>query len=255
MGTEASRSPTNDADVRTNEGSDMQAMRRLAAVVVVAMAALALQAVAAWAHVELEPAAVAPGSVAALTLTVANARSGAGTTTVQLLFPEGTPLTVVDLPPVAGWTATVDGGAVGQPATGVTWARPTAGPGEDPQLPLTLGPFPAEPGRLQFKVIQTYSNGEIARWIDDWPAGAPEPAMPGPVLELQPGAAGEVPVSTAPTTSTTPATTSTTEGTAAPADSSDDDSSAVPIILGIAIAVVVLAGAAFLVIRSRARRA
>ncbi|MGH8984445.1 MAG: DUF1775 domain-containing protein [Acidimicrobiia bacterium] len=184
---------------------------------------------------------------------MANERADAGTTTVQLLFPEGTPVTVVDLPAVAGWAATVDGGTLGQPATGVTWTRPTAGPGEDPQLPLTLGPFPAEPGRLQFKVIQTYSSGEIERWIDDWPAGAPEPEMPGPVLDLQPGAAGEVPASTTPTTSTTPKTTSTTEGTAAPADSSDDDGNAAPIIAGVVIAVVVLAGAVFFVVRYRAR--
>ncbi|MGH8984446.1 MAG: hypothetical protein ACRDY6_11305 [Acidimicrobiia bacterium] len=62
MGTEASFPPTIDADVRTNEGSDLQAMRRLAAGMVAAMAALALSATAAWGHVELEPEAVAPAA-------------------------------------------------------------------------------------------------------------------------------------------------------------------------------------------------
>ena len=78
----------------------------------------------------------------------------------------------------------------------VTWSRPSGPAGESPQLPIRLGTFPGQPGQVQFKVIQTYADGTVARWIADWPAGAPEPEMPGPVLKLEPGAAGDIPPST-----------------------------------------------------------
>ena len=51
----------------------------------------------------------------------------------------------------------------------------------------------ADPVRLQFKALQTYSNGEIDRWIEDWPAGAPEPDHPAPVLEVVTGGPGTPP--------------------------------------------------------------
>ena len=130
------------------------------------------------------------GNVVRCSSPVENEQSDAGTTQVQLFFPEGVPITLVDLPAVAGWTTAVEGGAIGSPVTSVTWSRPTATPDENPLLPLTIGPMPADPVRLQFKALQTYSNGEVERWIEDWPAGAPEPDHPAPVLEVVTGGPG-----------------------------------------------------------------
>jgi periplasmic copper chaperone A len=205
----------------------------------------------ASAHNEFEPATAAPGSIVELTLFAEDEAPDAGTTKLQLQFPQ--PLTVVELPAVEGFTATVQGGEVGGPATGVTWeGGPAAG---DLEVPITLGPLPTEPGRLQFKSIQTYDNGEEEAWIAEWPEGAAEPDHPGPVLDLVAGGPGSIPATTAaPTTAapTTAAPTTEAPDDQAAADDSDDDSdsSALPIVIGVVV-VLAAAGGAFLYLRSR----
>ncbi len=157
-------------DIRSVEGMDGANewegwMRRVIASGVAAIAALVLVAAPVAAHNEWEPETAAPGSIIDLTLFVEDEQPDAGTTTVELHFP--VPITVAALPAVQGWTATLMDGELGGPATGVTWAGGPA-PG-DVDLPIRLGPLPSEPGRLQFKTVQTYDNGEVDRWIDDWP--------------------------------------------------------------------------------------
>lgn len=127
-------------------------MRRVIVACLAAAATVVLLAASAGAHTEWEPEAAAPGSVAQLTLFVEDEQPDAGTNKVELVFAE--PLTVAAPPEVPGWTATVVDGELGGPAGGVTWG---GGPQPDNvELPITLGPLPDEPGRLQFKVLQTY---------------------------------------------------------------------------------------------------
>ena len=170
---------------------------------------LVLSAAGAAAHTEWQPEDAAPGSVVDLTLFVEDEQPDAGRprSSCSSRGPHGG-----RLPAVPGWTATVVDGQVGGPATGVTWE---GGPNPDDVMPITLSPLPDQPGRLQFKVVQTYDNGTVDRWIDDWPEGAEEPLNPGPVLGLVPGAAGTIPATTAPPTTAAP-TTTTTAATAAP---------------------------------------
>jgi hypothetical protein len=127
-------------------------------------------------------------------------------------------------------------------------------------VPITLGPLPDQPGQLQFKVVQTYDNGEVERWIDDWPEGSPEPPNPGPVLGLVPGAAGSippalVPATTAPATTEAPATTSppATTGDQSAAAESDDDSGTSPLVWLIPVALVIAAAAGVAVYLRRRR--
>jgi uncharacterized protein YcnI len=229
-------------------------MRRAIASGVAAAAALLAVAAPAAAHNEWEPATAAPGSVVDLTLFVEGEQPDAGTTTVELFFPA--PLTVAALPAVPGWTATLVDGQLGGPASGVTWTGgPTPG---DLELPIRLGPLPGNPGRLQFKTVQTYDNGEVDRWIDEWPEGAPEPPAPGPVLDLVPGGPGSVPATTAAptttaaTTTTTAASTTTTEADQAAAEDADDDSdgSFVPWVVA-AVVILAVAGGGFAFLRWR----
>jgi len=224
----------------------------------VAAGALVLMAGTAAAHTEWQPEDAAPGSVVDLTLFLEDEQPDAGTVKVELSFPE--PLTVAGLPAVAGWTATVVDGQVGGPATGVIWDGGPAS--DDVLLPITLGPLPSQPGQLQFKVVQTYDNGEIDRWIDDWPAGAPEPESPGPVLGLVPGAAGSIPpttaapATTAPATTEAPATTTTeasddeSEEASAPTESEDEGTSPAAWLIPVAI-VLAAAGGAYYFLRKR----
>jgi uncharacterized protein YcnI len=228
-------------------------VRRLLVPVAACAAASALGAMAApaAAHSEWEPATAAPGSVVELTLFLEDEQPSAGTNRVDLQFPE--PIVVVALPEVPGWTATLVDGEVGGPASGVTW---TGGPApDDLHLPITLGPLPAEPGRLQFRAVQTYDNGAVDNWIEDWPEGAPEPDNPGPVLDLVPGGPGSIPATTttASTTTTTTLATTTTEAQeeAAAEDEEDDgDSIVLPVVIAVVV-VLAAAGGAFAVIRAR----
>jgi uncharacterized protein YcnI len=220
----------------------------------VAAAALVLAADPAAAHNSWEPATAAPGSVVDLTLMVADEEPAGGTTMVELRFPA--PITEAALPAVPGWTATPVDGEVGGPASGVTWTG-TPAPG-DLELPIRLGPLPNEPGRLQFKTVQTYDNGAVHRWIDDWPEGAPEPPAPGPVLDLVPGGPGSIPATTVPpttaaSTTTTTAAAATTESDQVASQVTDDDesdSNVVPVVVA-AAAILAAAGGAFAFVRSR----
>jgi uncharacterized protein YcnI len=227
-------------------------MRQVIASGVAAAAALVLAAAPAAAHNEWEPQTAAPGSVVDLRLLVGDEEPDGGTTMVELQFPA--PITVAALPGVPGWTATPVGGEVGSPASGVIWAGgPAAG---DIALPIRLGPLPDQPGRLQFKTVQTYDNGAVIRWIDDWAQGDPEPPAPGPVLDLVPGGPGSIPATaassttTASTTTTAPATA--TESNQAASQDTDDDSdgNVVPLVVA-AVVIVAAAGGTFAFIRAR----
>src|SRR5919106_4881837 len=229
-------------------------MRRVIASGVTAAVAVVLAAAPAAAHNEWEPATAAPATVVDLTLFVEDEQPDAGTTTVELFFPA--PITVAALPAVPGWTATLMDGNLGGPASGVTWeGGPAAG---DVELPIRLGPLPGEPGRLQFKTVQTYDNGEVDRWIDDWPEGAPQPPAPGPVLDLVPGGPGSIPATTTASTTTTVSTTTTTtaatttETAEAAAEDTDDDSNSnvVPFLVAAAV-ILAVAGGIFAFVRSR----
>ena len=61
---------------------------------------------------------------------------------------------------------------------------------------VTQKTFPDGATQLQFKVLQTYSNGAVDRWIEPWPAGQPEPERPAPVLAVEGATPGQ---STSPT--------------------------------------------------------
>jgi Domain of unkown function (DUF1775) len=195
-------------------------LRRTLAVLATTGGLLAASAPAVFAHAEFDLDEVAPGSIVALHLSVENESQTAGTTQVELRFPQ--PLVIVELPTAEGWTATAVDGTVGAEAIGVLWVRPTASPDEDPSLPLTIGPLPASEGRMQFKVLQTYSDGTEDAWISDWPVGEPEPDKPGPVLDLVAGAPGTIPEPTTTTTTTPADIPDTTPVTQAPIASAPD---------------------------------
>jgi uncharacterized protein YcnI len=200
----------------------------------------------AWAHTSFSPDTAAPGSVITLELEVADEVSGASTTKVQLIFPDGMPIPVVELPPVAGWTATPDGGSLGadSTATGVTWTRPSGPVGEDPRLPVRLGPLPELAQRLQFPVLQTYSNGQEVRWIEPTPEGGPEPEHPMPILTLVAGGPGDPAPPTTATSAPPAASTTAPEATPLTTDAEDGDGGSNAGLIAAIVAAVVVAGGA-----------
>jgi uncharacterized protein YcnI len=121
----------------------------------------------------------------------------ATTTKVEVAFPADHPIASVDVKAMPGWHVTVqhtrlatplrsDDGPVTEAVSRITWSGGSIAPGSFDDLTVSLGPLPTNTDRLVFKVIQTYSNGDVVRWIDTSTPGGAEPAHPAPTLRLTP---------------------------------------------------------------------
>jgi periplasmic copper chaperone A len=158
------------------------------------VAALAL-APAAAAHVTLQPSEAPAGGFTRLDVRVPNERDNAGTTKVVVQMPPG--FLSVSTEPVPGWDGAVTmrqldepveefGERVTEEVDRITFtAQGEANaiqPGEFRDFGLSLRVPEGRPGSmLTFKALQTYSNGEVVRWI-----GPPDSEEPAPQVELTP---------------------------------------------------------------------
>jgi hypothetical protein len=221
-------------------------MRRFVLAAALVVAVVVTRVAPAVAHTGFEPDEAAPGTIVTVTLNAADERDAAAITKVELFLPENVDVPVADPAGPPGWGANVLDGSV-------VWEGPASD--GDQSFTVTFGPLPTELQRLQFKVLQTYDNGEIDRWIEDHLPGA-EPEMPGPVIDLVEGGPGTIPEATTtvsapdPTvviqqqTTTTEAAGNETDDAGAPGEADDDDDSSVlPIVVIVVGAVLVVAGA------------
>jgi uncharacterized protein YcnI len=157
-----------------------------------------LCATPASAHVTVHPNSMPAGSGdIELTFRVPNERDNADTVALQVFFPTNLPLLTVDVLPVPGWTAKVStrtlgtplqsgDGPVNQVVTEIAWTATAGGiaPGQYEDFPVSAGQAPSQPGDVVFKSLQTYSSGEVVRWIEVASSQDPDPEMPAPVLTL-----------------------------------------------------------------------
>ncbi|MET7422665.1 YcnI family protein [Dactylosporangium sp. NPDC005555] len=169
--------------------------RALAALVAAAAGALALPA-AASAHVTVNPGTATQGGYTKVTFRVPNEKDAVSTTKLEIAIPTDKPIASVSLKPVQGWTAVAessklatpvktDDGEITDAVSKITWTA-TAGaeikPHQFQEFDVSLGPLPVA-DQIVFKALQTYSDGEVVRWIDEPAAGA-EAEHPAPVLKL-----------------------------------------------------------------------
>lgn len=178
------------------------------AVAAAAAAALAFPA-AASAHVTVNPNTATQGGYTKVTFRVPNERDDASTTKVEIALPTDKPIASVSLRPVQGWTTVAENGKLATPiktddgeiteaVVKITWtAAPDAAikPHQFQEFDVSLGPLPAT-DQLVFKALQTYSDGEVVRWIDE-PAAGTEAEHPAPVLKLTKKADASAPASAA----------------------------------------------------------
>jgi uncharacterized protein YcnI len=147
------------------------------------------------AHVTVNPREAAKGGFAELTFRVPNERDNASTTKLEVTFPTDNPIAFVSVRPVTGWTVDVakvklaqpvqtDDGELTEGVSKITWSGGKIGPGQYENFSVSAGPLPENADQLVFKAVQTYSNGEVVRWIEEQAAGAEEPEHPAPVLKL-----------------------------------------------------------------------
>jgi len=171
-------------------------MKRRIIVPAVAAAALIAAPVAA-AHVTVNPNAVAADSFARFAIRVPNERDNASTTKVVVKFPKG--LVFVGFQPKAGWKrsvtmmkldppVTLEGETITEQVGTVTWEGGKIGPGEFEEFGISAKVPDAVGTKLTFPAVQTYSNGEVVRWIG--PPDADEPA-PQVTLEAKEGATAQ----------------------------------------------------------------
>lgn len=157
-------------------------MKKRITIALAAAVGLMLVAPTALAHVTVQPNEAVAGSFARFVVRVPNERPDAATTEVEVQLPES--LVAVSFQPHAGWTRTsetkdrsepveVFGEQVTDYTATVTWKGGRIEPGEFEEFGFSAR-LPDDPTTLEFPAIQTYSSGEIVRWIG--PEGSDEPA-------------------------------------------------------------------------------
>jgi uncharacterized protein YcnI len=173
---------------------------------VVAVAVLGFGAPAS-AHVSVNPSTATQGGFAALTFRVPNEQATASTVKLEVQLPENAPIASVSVKPVPGWSVDVQrrtldtpieahGAQISEVVGMIAWtASPGSeiAPGQFQEFTISAGPLP-EVDQVVFKALQTYSDGDIVRWIDE-PNPGVELEHPAPVLRLAPAASADQPAS------------------------------------------------------------
>jgi uncharacterized protein YcnI len=173
-----------------------------------AAAALAFPA-SAGAHVTLQPNTAPAGAFTLENIRVPNERDNASTVKVDVQLPPG--FVSVSYAAEPGWSVRVvkqklakpiqtDDGPIDEEVSRLVWTGTGKGegriaPGQFKDFPISVQ-IPGKAGQtLTFKALQTYSNGEVVRWI-----GAPSADQPAPQIKLTApeGAAAATPAATTP---------------------------------------------------------
>ncbi|MCX5263137.1 DUF1775 domain-containing protein [Streptomyces sp. NBC_00199] len=232
-----------------------RAGRRLVLAGALALTATLALAAPAAAHAEVEadkPQALAENVTLSF---VSEAESdSAGFTDVRVVLPEGiAPADVTLAEGPKGWKLT-------PAADGYTLAGPALKTGVDAEYKIKVRQLP-DVKELVFKTVETYSDGEVSRWIE-LPTGGKEPEQPAPVLKLKAAAPGAKPVAPSPTATPTPTpstATATPSTTASAPDASptaadtaadeDDGMSSGALVAVIVFALLVLGGGAWWLVK------
>lgn len=152
---------------------------------------------AAHAHISAEAGEAVAGERATVSFRVPNESDTAATTKIRVVFPADQPFAQVTPQAVSGWSTKITkekletpldnhGQTVTEAVTSIEWTAGTIPPGQFQVFPVRIGPLPEGLEALVFKTVQTYSDGEVVRWIDEAEPGQPEPGKPAPTLAIQP---------------------------------------------------------------------
>jgi len=230
--------------------------RRVAALAALTLAGLALASTAS-AHVTVSPDSLPQGSTAELTFKVPNEESNANTVKLQLQIPTDHPIAQVLAKPVPGWTIAVHTVKLAKPLTTddgtfttavdeIDWTGGSIAPGQYQDFQISVDPLPSDTTQLDFKAVQTYSDGDVVRWIDLASSSDSDPEHPAPVLTLTSASSS--------TASSAPAAAATADATASASSgssSSGDGLGVAGLVLG---AIGAIAGVAALLTARKNRR-
>ena len=169
-------------------------------------ALLVVGALPAFAHVTVRTDNAEPGGFSKYTIRVPNESEDAATISIELQLPEGYEESRYQ--PLAGWDISVADGVM-------TIEGGRIEVGEFQEFAFSAR-NPETPGDVVFPAIQTYEDGEEARWV-----GEPDADQPAPVVTI--AAAGEVEeIDDEATEATGPTEAATQEPTEAVADTATE---------------------------------
>ncbi|MDH6129966.1 YcnI family protein [Kitasatospora sp. GP82] len=183
-------------------------------------AAVLLVAGPAFAHVTVQPSSVAKNATdQTFAFRVPNEDDKASTVKVEIDFPTDHPIPSAMVAAVPGWTDQIqttklatpihtDDGDITDVVSQIVWTGGQIAPGHFQDFTVDFGALPDGTDKVVFKALQTYSDGNVVRWIEEGKDGQPEPQHPAPVLKLTAAAGSDAP-SAAPSAKAGPAGQST----------------------------------------------
>ncbi len=182
------------------------------------LAVLGLAGVAG-AHVTVDPSTAPKGGEITLGFRVPNEEPNAQTVELQIVFPSDHPIFGLDPQPTPGWHIALttsplnppvqtDDGPVTEYVSQIVWSGGAIPVGDFQEFYVLAQQLPTDTSSVTFKAVQTYSNGDVVRWIQTSQPGQPPPDHPAPVLTLT-GAS----TSASSTVSSSPSSSSDTNGT------------------------------------------
>ncbi|MER5900448.1 YcnI family protein [Streptomyces mirabilis] len=241
-------------------------LRRAGLVAALTTAGVLAAAGAAFAHVTVHPETYAKGATdGVLTFRVPNEEDTASTTKVQVFLPTDHPVLGVLVTPQEGWTAQVtttklktpvktDDGTITEAVSEITWTGGRIRHGQYQDFNVAFGQLPDDTDQLSFKTLQTYSDGNVVRWIEEEQKGGEEPENPAPVLTLTAEDAETGSDGTSDSASGSASSSSSAPAVAAASSSSSDSTARGLGIAGLVVGVLGLAAAGYALARSRGAR-
>ncbi len=232
---------------------------------------VAAMALPASAHVTMHSyEAQQGGSDALIQFRTPNEESSATTTQLEVDFPVDTPLIGLYVEPTPGWQFQVTTSNLPKPVTNgdgtftqyvskVVWSGGNIPVGGYQDFNIDVSDLPNAP-MIEVKALQTYSNGDIVRWIDDPSTNPPHPAPTLALTPPPPDSSGGSTTTVAPGgTATTTAPAGATQSAAAPtvslkglAKTSDVNGAKTVSIIALIVGIVgLLAAAGAILIRRR----
>jgi uncharacterized protein YcnI len=200
-------------------------VRRFIAAAALVVGLSVLWAGAASAHVHIVPESTPRGSDLTAVFTVPNEESAATTNELQIQIPTDHPIGAVTVAPVPGWTINViksklavplktDDGTVTDAVSEIDWTGGTIAPDQFQEFPVSFDSLPDDVSSLTFKTVQTYSNGDVVRWIET-DANGVEAEHPAPVLTLTKGSGDAATAAPAKVSGSTASTASSSDNSTA----------------------------------------
>jgi uncharacterized protein YcnI len=211
----------------------------------------------AAAHVTVDPPSAPQGATVKLSFLVPNEEPDVKVTKVEIVFPTppDSPIAGVVVGQKPGWTARVtmqtltkpivtDDGSITKVVREIDWTAKTLadaiGANEFGEFAIDADGLPTDESQMAFKALQTYSNGDVVRWIDPVTPGAPAADHPTPILEL-----------TKPTQTTTPTTSPPISNETVAGTTTKDNNARALAIIAVALGAVAMVTATGALMRRR----